>query len=100
MTTAGEERVLPGGLLRTCRPGDLEQVGALLAARGDPTDAEDQRPAVQDPGTWFEVTAVVVDGDRLLGPHGMYALSRRRADVHPALYPPLTADLLTCYLPY
>jgi hypothetical protein len=70
MTTAVEERVLPGGLLRTCRPGDLGQVGALLAARGDPTAAEDQRPAVQDPYTWFEMTAVVVDGDRLLGPQG------------------------------
>jgi hypothetical protein len=55
---------------------------------------------VQDPDTWFEVTAVVVDGDRLLGPPGTHVLSRRRADVHPALYPPLTADLLTYYLPY
>jgi hypothetical protein len=50
---------------------------------------------VQDPDTWFEMTAVVIDGDRLLGPHGMHVLSRRRADVYPALYPPLTADLLT-----
>jgi hypothetical protein len=47
-------------------------------------------------------------GALLLGPHGMHGLSRRRPDVYPgrdpelyeALFPPLTADLLTYYLPY
>ena len=39
--------LLPGGLLLLpCRPGDVAQVGALLAERGDPTDAEDHRLGV------------------------------------------------------
>jgi hypothetical protein len=56
--------------------------------------------AVRDPGTGFEVTAVVVDGDRLLGPYGMRVLSRSRAGGYPAIYPPLARDLLTSYLPH
>ena len=44
----------------------------------------------------------------LFGPHGMAGLSRIRPDVYPGrdrelfdrLFPPLTADLLTYYLPY
>ena len=49
------EQVLPGGLvLRPCRPADLAQVGDLLAARGDPTDAEDHRLVVEDPDTGWD----------------------------------------------
>jgi predicted N-acetyltransferase YhbS len=67
VSTAVEGRPLPGGLLlRSCRPGDLDQVGALLADRGDPTDAEDQRLVAEDPDTGLEATAVVVDGDRVV----------------------------------
>lgn len=47
-------------------------------------------------------------GALLLGPLGMAGLSRRRPDVYPgpdgalleALFPPMTADLLTYYLPW
>ncbi len=67
VSTAETGRPLPGGLLlRSCRPGDLDQVGALLADRGDPTDAEDQRLVAEDPDTGLEATAVVVDGDRVV----------------------------------
>jgi predicted N-acetyltransferase YhbS len=67
VSTAVEGRPLPGGLLlRSCRPDDLEQVGALLADRGEPDDAEDQRLVAEDPDTGLEATAVVVDGDRVV----------------------------------
>lgn len=58
---------LPGGLqLRTARPADLEQVGALLEARGEPGDALDHRLVVEDPDAGWETCAVVVDGDRVV----------------------------------
>ena len=82
MTGTAEERVLPGGLLlRTCRPEDLEQVGALLAERGDPTDAEDQRLVAEDPDTGLDATAVVVDGDRVVSTATLLAESVRIEDV-------------------
>ncbi|MBB3678612.1 putative N-acetyltransferase YhbS [Modestobacter versicolor] len=82
VTDGAEERVLPGGLvLRTCRPADLEQVGALLAARGDPPDAEDQRLVVEDPDTGFDATAVVVDGDRVVSTATLLPETVRVADV-------------------
>jgi predicted N-acetyltransferase YhbS len=82
VTAAIEERVLPGGLLlRTSRPGDLEQVGALLAGRGDPTDAEDQRLVAEDPDAGFEATAVVVDGDRVVSTATLLSETIRVEDV-------------------
>jgi predicted N-acetyltransferase YhbS len=58
---------LPGGLLlREARPADLDQIGALLADRGDPNDAEDHRLVVDDPDGGFDACAVVLDGDRVV----------------------------------
>jgi len=58
---------LPSGLvLRTARPTDLDQIGALLAERGEPQDALDHRLVVQDPALGWEACAVVVDGDRVV----------------------------------
>ncbi|GAB7190995.1 hypothetical protein NUM3379_17020 [Kineococcus sp. NUM-3379] len=55
---------LGGGLfLRGARPADLEQIGALLTARGEPGDAVDHRLAVQDPEAGWGLCAVVVDRD-------------------------------------
>nr|WP_164702760.1 GNAT family N-acetyltransferase [Modestobacter sp. KNN46-3] len=81
-TTAAVEQLLPGGLrLRSCRPGDLEQVGALLADRGEPADALDQRLVVEDPDTGWDATAVVVDGDRVVSTATLLADSVRLEDV-------------------
>src|SRR6187397_3428694 len=58
---------LPGGLLvRPSTPADDEQVGALLAARGDADGAVDHRLVVQDPDAGHGACAVVVDGDRVV----------------------------------
>lgn len=58
---------LPGGLvLRTGRPADLEQIGALLADRGEEDDALDHRLVVEDPDLGWDACAVVVDGDRVV----------------------------------
>lgn len=65
MTTTS--RALADGLvLRTAGPADLEQIGALLAERGDAADALDHRLAVEDPDLGWEACAVVVDGDRVV----------------------------------
>ena len=56
----------PGLVLRSARPGDLEQIGALLAARGEPTDATDHRLVVEDPDLGWEACGVVVDGDTVV----------------------------------
>ncbi len=56
----------PGLTLRTARPEDLDQIGALLAARGEDTDAEDHRLVVEDPDLGWDACAVVVDGDRVV----------------------------------
>lgn len=67
LTGAGTELELPGGLvLRTARPADLDQIGALLARRGEPADAQDHRLVVEDPAAGWETCAVVVDGDRVV----------------------------------
>ncbi|MCZ2838711.1 GNAT family N-acetyltransferase [Modestobacter sp. VKM Ac-2985] len=80
--TAAAEHLLPGGLvLRGCRPGDLEQVGALLADRGEPADALDHRLVVEDPDTGWEATAVVVDGNRVVSTATLLAESVRLEDV-------------------
>jgi hypothetical protein len=58
---------LPGGLLlRTARSRDLDQVGALLADRGEPADAVDHRLIVGDAEAGWDSCAVVVDGDRVV----------------------------------
>ncbi|MFI2213956.1 GNAT family N-acetyltransferase [Streptomyces sp. NPDC020141] len=58
---------LPDGLvLREARPGDLDQIGALLTARGEPADAVDHRLVVEDPDAGWSACAVVVDGDRVV----------------------------------
>jgi predicted N-acetyltransferase YhbS len=55
-----------GLVLRTARPEDLEQIGALLADRGEPEDAVDHRLVVEDPDAGWEACGVVVDGDRVV----------------------------------
>ncbi|MEU3960093.1 GNAT family N-acetyltransferase [Streptomyces buecherae] len=60
-------RELPDGLvLREALPGDLERIGALLAARGAKEDALDHRLVVTDPEAGWSACAVVVDGDRVV----------------------------------
>lgn len=64
---AGQPSLLGGGLvLRAAREGDVEQVSALLAARGDATDAVDARLMLGDPDQGLEACGVVVDGDRVV----------------------------------
>jgi predicted N-acetyltransferase YhbS len=53
-------------LLRTSTPADLQQIGDLLADRGEPDDAVDHRLVVEDPQAGWESCAVVVDGDRVV----------------------------------
>ena len=65
--TIGGAVPLPGGLLlRHAVPSDLEQIGELLAERGEPDDALDHRLVVEDPPAGWESCAVVVDGDRVV----------------------------------
>jgi predicted N-acetyltransferase YhbS len=62
-----EPRPLPDGLvLRPFEPRDLQQVGELLAERGDADDAVDHRLVVEDPDAGPASCAVVVDGDRVV----------------------------------
>jgi hypothetical protein len=62
-----EPRRLPCGLvLRLAMPGDLDQIGELLTARGEEHDAEDHRLVVEDPAAGWGSCAVVVDGDRVV----------------------------------
>lgn len=57
---------MPGGLeLRTARPSDLDQIGTLLAERGEESDALDHRLVVEGELGW-DACAVVVDGDRVV----------------------------------
>ncbi|WP_040338357.1 GNAT family N-acetyltransferase [Candidatus Blastococcus massiliensis] len=73
---------LPGGLLlRECRPDDVAQVGALLAERGEPEDAEDHRLVVTDPDEGLSSCAVVVDGDRVVSTATLLAETVRVGDV-------------------
>lgn len=62
-----EPIMLPSGLvLRTAEARDLEQIGVLLAERGEQGDALDHQLVVEDsPGGW-QSCAVVVDGDRVV----------------------------------
>lgn len=64
---SSDHRPLPDGLLlRPMVPADLEQIGELLTARGDPEDAVDHRLVVEDTDAGHEACAVVVDGDRVV----------------------------------
>ncbi|MGW6618032.1 GNAT family N-acetyltransferase [Streptomyces erythrochromogenes] len=55
-----------GLTLRQAGPADLDQIGALLSARGEPDDAIDHRLVVTDPDAGLPACAVVVDGDRVV----------------------------------
>ncbi|MFD5879616.1 GNAT family N-acetyltransferase [Streptomyces yangpuensis] len=55
-----------GLVLRQARPADLDQIGALLSARGEPDDAVDHRLVVTDPDAGLSACAVVADGDRVV----------------------------------
>lgn len=58
---------LPNGLeLRTARDGDVTQIAALLADRGEPADADDLCLVVDDHDAGLEAVGVVVDGDHVL----------------------------------
>ncbi|HEX6345854.1 GNAT family N-acetyltransferase [Umezawaea sp.] len=52
--------------LRQAEPRDLDQIAALLVARGEPEDALDHRLVVHDPDQGWSSCAVVVDGDRVV----------------------------------
>ena len=73
---------LPDGLvLRTAGPADLDQIGQLLADRGDPVDRLDHRLAVEDPDLGWPACAVVLDGDRVVSTALLLDESLRVADV-------------------
>ncbi|MFJ8470968.1 GNAT family N-acetyltransferase [Kitasatospora sp. NPDC094011] len=55
-----------GLLLREARPGDGEQIRALLTERGDAHDALDHRLVSEDPDAGWSGCAVVVDGGRVV----------------------------------
>ncbi|MBF8186409.1 GNAT family N-acetyltransferase [Nonomuraea sp. K274] len=55
-----------GLVLRQAQPADLDQIGALLAERGEPADALDHRLVVTDRDAGWPACAVVVDGDRVV----------------------------------
>jgi predicted N-acetyltransferase YhbS len=61
-------RRLGDGLqLRTAAEGDLDQIGALLAARGEEADAEDMLLVSNDPDEGLDAVMVVVEGgDRVV----------------------------------
>src|SRR5881392_2935738 len=66
-STPPRATTLPDGLtLREARPSDLDQIGELLATRGDDADALDHRLVVSDPDLGWPACAVVVDGDRVV----------------------------------
>ena len=51
---------------RPAQPNDLDQIGALLTARGDAADAEDHALVMADPNGGWESCAVVTDGARVV----------------------------------
>ncbi len=72
----------PDGLeLRTARPADLDQIGELLARRGDEHDALDHRLVVEDPDEGWRSCAVVVDGDRVVSTATLLDETLRLGDV-------------------
>jgi predicted N-acetyltransferase YhbS len=58
---------LPDGLvLRTLAPDDIDQVAALLAARGEPADGVDLELIAADPDAGADSIGVVVDAGRVV----------------------------------
>lgn len=55
-----------GLTLRTAAERDLDQICALLTARGEEADAEDLLLVVNDGDEGFDSVMVVVDGDRVV----------------------------------
>ncbi|MER5423497.1 GNAT family N-acetyltransferase [Streptosporangium roseum] len=70
-----------GLVLRQACPADLDQIGALLAERGEPADALDHRLVVTDPEAGWPACAVVVDGDRVVSTATLLDEELRLADV-------------------
>ena len=70
-----------GLTLRTAVLADLDQIGALLADRGDEADAEDLRLVVSDPDEGLDSVMVVVDGDRVVSTATLLRESVTIADV-------------------
>lgn len=105
------QRLLESGLDRTGRDLMISTFGRhhRLAVHGDGLAAPVTGGPMQAPGAAGGM-AVAPDqlGALLFGPLGVEGLTRRRPDVYPgrdrelyaALFPPLTADLLTYYLPW
>ncbi|HYN31004.1 MAG TPA: GNAT family N-acetyltransferase [Ilumatobacteraceae bacterium] len=59
-------KVADGLVLRTAVESDLDQIGALLADRGDDADAEDLRLVVGDTDEGLGAVMVVADNDRVV----------------------------------
>ena len=59
-------KMADGLTLRTADDADIDQIGALLADRGDEADAEDLRLVVSDPDEGLDSVMVVADGDRVV----------------------------------
>jgi predicted N-acetyltransferase YhbS len=105
------QRLLGSGLDRAGRDLVISTFGRhhRLAVRDDGLGAPVTGGPMQAPGAAGGM-AVAPDqlGALLFGPLGVVGLTRRRPDVYPgrdrelyaALFPPLTADLLTYYLPW
>jgi len=55
-----------GLTLRTALEADVEQIGQLLAERGEEADTDDLRLVVEDPDEGLDAVMVVVDGDRVV----------------------------------
>jgi len=55
-----------GLALRSARPSDLDQIGALLTARGEAADAEDHVLVMADSDGGWDSCAVVADGARIV----------------------------------
>ena len=59
-------KMADGFTLRSAVERDLEQIGTLLAARGDEADAEDLHLVVDDDDEGIDAVMVVTDGDRVV----------------------------------
>jgi predicted N-acetyltransferase YhbS len=79
--TTTPTRLADGLLLRQAVPADLDQIGALLAERGEQVDALDHRLVVEDPDAGWGSCAVVVDGDRVVSTATLLDEEVRLADL-------------------
>lgn len=82
MTTTAAISLADGLVLRQARPADLDQIGMLLAERGEPADALDHRLVVTDPDAGWSACAVVVDGDRVVSTATLLDEEVRIGSVH------------------